>query len=128
MRRLIILKTEIRTIDEYISQFSSDVKKILTEIREIVKTVAPEAEEAIRYGMPTFRLNNRNLFHFAAFNKHIGVYPTPPIIEAMKDELKIYKTSKGAIQFPLSEEMPFQLIKEIVKECVKQFNASKSYK
>lgn len=107
-------KKQIRTIDEYISEFPKPVQAILENIRQAVKESAPQAEEAMRYGMPTFRLNG-NLVHFAAHKNHIGFYPSPSGIDAFRKELAQYKTSKGAIQFPLDMPMPIPLIKKIVK-------------
>ena len=102
-----------QTIDEYISGFPEDVRQILTQIRSVIKESAPGAVEKISYQMPTFYLNG-NLVHFAAFPKHIGFYPTPGGIEAFKDEIARYKWSKGAVQFPLDEPMPYDLIRRIV--------------
>lgn len=104
----------INTIDEYISQFPHEIKMSLNKIRQIIKTKVPDAKEAIKYGMPTFVLNG-NLVHFAAFKKHIGFYPTPTAIVKFKNELEKYKTSKGAIQFPLDQEIPYDLIKRMVE-------------
>ena len=103
-----------RTIDEYIEQFPSEIQEILTSIRNVIKESAPEATEKISYQMPTFYLHG-NLVHFAAFKKHIGFFPTPSGVEAFKDQLTSYKTSKGTIQFPLDQPIPFGLISEIVK-------------
>ena len=103
-----------QTIDEYISGFLEDVRQILTHIRTVIKESAPQATEIISYQMPTFFLNG-NLVHFAAFPNHIGFYPTPSGIEAFKDEIARYKWSKGAVQFPLDEPMPFDLIRRIVQ-------------
>lgn len=103
----------ITTIDEYISQFSPEIQEILKSLRKVIRETAPEAGEKISYQMPTFTLNG-NLVHFAAFKNHIGFYPAPSGIEAFKDKLAVYKTSKGAIQFPIGKPLPFDLIKEIV--------------
>lgn len=84
-----------------------------------IKKAAPDAGEAIKYQMPTFTLKG-NLVHFAAFKKHIGFYPVPTGIEAFKDELSVYKTAKGSVQFPLDKPIPFDLISRIVKFRVKE--------
>ena len=118
-------KKVFKTMDEYIATFPKDIQVILEEFRQAIRESAPEVEEAIRYQMPTFRLNG-NLVHFAAHKNHIGFYPTPLAIEAFKEELLTYKTSKGAIQFPLTEPFPFDLVKEIVRFRVKK-NISKMW-
>jgi uncharacterized protein YdhG (YjbR/CyaY superfamily) len=107
------------TIDEYISDFSKEVQHILQKIRAIVKEAAPDAEEAIKYQIPTFVLSG-NLVHFAAFEKHIGLYPTPSGIEQFKDELSSYKSAKGSVKFPLGSPIPYGLIEKIVKFRVKE--------
>jgi len=103
----------IQTIDEYIAQFSNNVREKLELMRQTIHEAAPEAAEKISYQMPTFHQNG-NLVHFAAFKQHIGFYPAPSGIENFKDELARYKTSKGAIQFPLDQEIPLELVREIV--------------
>ena len=116
------MKTEStppQNIDEYIAGFPTDVQRILQEIRSIIRTAAPEAEEAIKYRIPTFVLNG-NLVHFAAFKEHIGFYPTPSGIEEFKDELSAYPNAKGSVQFPLDKPIPFSLIRKIVKFRVKE--------
>ena len=100
-------------IDEYISQFPKEVQKKLQELRKVIREAAPQAEEKISYMMPTFYLKG-NLVHFAAYSSHIGFYPAPSGIEAFKEELAGYKTSKGAIQFPIDKELPMYLIRKIV--------------
>jgi uncharacterized protein YdhG (YjbR/CyaY superfamily) len=109
----------IDTIDDYIKMFPSDIQVILKKIRHLINECAPTAKEAISYGMPTFKLNG-NLVHFAAYKNHIGFYPTPSAIKTFQKELAAYKTSKGAIQFPIDEPIPFDLIKKIVKYRVKE--------
>jgi uncharacterized protein YdhG (YjbR/CyaY superfamily) len=102
-----------QTIDEYIAAFPDDVQQILQQIRQTIREAAPDAQEAISYQMPTFKLHG-NLVHFAAYKKHIGFYPAPAGIEAFKDELAPYASSKGAVQFPLDQPMPYDLIRRIV--------------
>jgi len=110
---------KFKDIDEYIESFPPDVRKILEQLRTIIHEHAPEAEEAIRYGIPTFRLNG-NLVHFAAFAHHIGFYPAPSGIEAFEKELTPYKHAKGSIQFPLNQKIPYNLVKKIVQFRVKE--------
>lgn len=108
-----------QTIDEYIMGFPEDIQQKLEALRAIIRKAAPDAEEIISYAMPTFYLKG-NLVHFAAFKNHIGFYPAPPGIEAFKEELSHYKTSKGAVQFPIDEPLPLSLVGKIVKYRVKQ--------
>ena len=106
-------------MDEYINAFPEDVRTILNELRQTIKDVAPEAEETINYQIPTFTLNG-NLVHFAAFENHIGFYPTPSGMEAFKNELSGYKGAKGSVQFPINEPLPLPLIRRIVEYRVKE--------
>ena len=124
------MKTAIgspKNIDEYIAGFPRDVQQVLKQIRATIKKVAPDAEEAIKYQIPTFVLNE-NLVHFAAFKNHIGFYPTPSSIEAFKDELSRYESAKGSVQFPIDEPMPLSLIGKIVKFRVKEARARSTAK
>jgi uncharacterized protein YdhG (YjbR/CyaY superfamily) len=102
------------TIDEYICGFPQEIQAILQYIRKTIKEAAPEAQEAIAYQMPTFKLKG-NLVHFAAFTNHIGFYPVPSGIEKFKTELSIYKQGKGSVQFPLDKPIPYDLIRKIVE-------------
>lgn len=106
-------QTAPKTIDEYIAGFPEDVQAILQKIRQTIKETAPNAEEAISYQMPTFKLKG-NLVHFAAFKSHIGFYPVPSGIEQFKEELAVFKQGKGSVQFPLDKPMPYDLIRRIV--------------
>ena len=108
-----------KDIDEYIAAFPKDVQEILEKVRVTIKKAAPDAEEAIKYQIPTFTLNG-NLVHFAAFKKHIGFYPAPRGIEEFKEELSAYKGAKGSVQFPLDKTIPFDLISRIVEFRVKE--------
>jgi uncharacterized protein YdhG (YjbR/CyaY superfamily) len=111
------------TIDGYIKDFPENVRELLKQMRVAIRRSAPEATEKISYGIPTF-YENGNLVHFAAFKKHIGFFPTPSAIEAFEKELKGFKTSKGTVQFPMTEPIPFKLIERMVKFRVKE-NARK---
>lgn len=109
----ITYKAQFKNIDEYIATSPDNSQEILRKIRKIIKESAPDAEEAISYGMPTFKLNG-NLVHFAAYKNHIGFYPTPSGIIAFKEELSSYKQAKGSVQFPIDEPIPYDIIKNIV--------------
>ncbi len=106
----------ITTVDDYIAGFPADVQRLLTKFRETIRKAAPQAEEAIKYQIPTFVMpGGGNLVHFAAFKQHIGFYPSPSGIENFKTEFADFKTSKGAVQFPLDSKIPLNLIKAVVK-------------
>ena len=113
------------TIDAYIKTFPQNVQEILEKVRQIIRKEAPEAVEAISYGMPTFKLNGKNLVHFAGWKEHIGFYPTPSGIEKFKKELSHYQGAKGSIQFPLNQPIPYDLITQIVKYRIEE-NINKS--
>ncbi|MBT2582610.1 DUF1801 domain-containing protein [Planococcus sp. ISL-109] len=104
----------IQTIDEYIEQAPEDVREILQTLRRVIQEEAPDAQEAIKYQLPTFVLNG-NLVHFAAFKHHIGFYLVPSGITAFQQELAAYKQGKGSVQFPLDQPMPYDLIRRIVR-------------
>ena len=112
-----------RNIDEYIGGFPAEVQADLLKIREIIRKAAPEAEEVMSYGVPGFRLK-KNLVSFAAFKKHIGLYPTPSAIEAFKEELSTFKTAPGTIQFPFGKPIPFDLVRRIVEFRVQEVSNS----
>jgi len=101
-------------INNYITEFPEEIRVILEQIRNTIHQAAPEAKEAIKYGMPTFVLNG-NLVHFAAFKNHIGFYPAPSGIDTFIKELAVYRTGKGTIQFPIGKPIPFDLITKVVK-------------
>jgi len=115
-----------KNIDDYIATFPNDVQVILEKLRQTIRQAAPDASEKISYQMPTFFLNG-NLMHFAAYKNHIGFYPAPSGIVAFQEKLKNYKTSKGAIQFPIDEAIPHALVKKIVRFRIKE-NAAKKPK
>jgi len=103
-------------IDEYIIAFPEDKRQILQSIRETIRQAVPEATEKISWQMPTF-WHGKNIIHFAAYKKHIGLYPGPEAIAHFSDRLTEYKTSKGAIQLPYDKPLPLTLIAELAKWC-----------
>ncbi len=119
--------TKFSTIDEYIAAQDDDRKPVLQQFRKIIQTAAPKAEEVISYGMPAFEQGSV-LVYFAAMKAHYGFYPTSKPMEVFKDKLKTYKTSKGAIQFPLGKPLPEKLITEIVKFRLKEIAANEQLK
>lgn len=102
-------------VDAYIAGFPEDVQEILDRMREIVREVAPDAEERIAYGMPGYKLNGKPLVYFAGYAKHIGFYATPNGHEAFKEDFARYKQGKGSVQFPLDEPMPYELVERVVR-------------
>lgn len=103
-----------RNIDEYIASFPGEVQERLQKLRAVIRKAAPDAEEAIKYGIPTF-VWKRNLIHFAAYKNHIGLYPGSKAVESFRDELSAYKFAKGSIQLPLDKPVPAGLITKITK-------------
>jgi uncharacterized protein YdhG (YjbR/CyaY superfamily) len=112
-------QTAENSIDEYIAGFPPDVQELLQKVRMTIREAAPDAEETIKYRLPTFTLEG-NLVHFGAFKKHIGFYPAPTGLEQFKNELSGYEGSKGAVRFPLDKPIPFDLISKITKFRVKE--------
>ncbi len=104
--------TPPQTIDEYIAGFPPDVQMLLEQVRATIRQAAPDAQEAIKYQIPTFVLHG-NLVSFAGYKNHIGFYPVPTGMEAFKDELAPYVAGKGTARFPLDQPIPFDLIGRI---------------
>jgi uncharacterized protein YdhG (YjbR/CyaY superfamily) len=106
-------------IDEYIARFSPEVQAVLEKIRITIRKASPEAEEIISYKIPAFRLNGV-LVYFAAFKKHIGLFPPVKGDAKLVKAASVYAGRKGNLQFPLDRPIPYDLIKKIVKFRVKQ--------
>lgn len=111
-------------IDEYIASFSPDVQAILERIRSTIKQAAPDAQETISYRIPAFTFHGI-LVYFAAFKKHIGLYPPVRGDAKLEKSVSIYAGEKGNLKFPLDRPIPYDLIERIVKLRVKQ-NLSKT--
>lgn len=113
-------QTPPKTIDEYIAGFPKDVQEILQKVRMTIKKAAPDAEETISYLMPTFTLKGKYLIYFAAYKKHIALYPVPTGDAEFNEEVSVYQKGKGTLQFPLDKPIPYKLITKIVKLSVKE--------
>lgn len=97
---------KFKDVAEYIASSPRSIQKTLKQVRETVRKAAPEAVEAISYGMPAYKLNGKPLAYFAAFEHHIGFYATPNAHTAFKKELAKYKQGKGSVQFPIDQPVP----------------------
>ena len=111
-RKTIQSKKQFETIDEYIETFPRDVQSILEKMRQTIRKAAPEAEETISYQMPTFKLKGSVLVYFAAFRRHIGLFPPAP--REFKKEVSSYEGPKGNLKFPTDKPMPYDLVTRIV--------------
>ena len=108
-----------KDIDSYISKFPADVQVILEKVRKTIRHAAPEAKETISYLMPAFKQHGI-LVYFAAWEKHIGMYPPISGNKTLEKAIARYAGPKGNLQFPLDEPIPYDLIEQIVKLRVKQ--------
>lgn len=108
------------TVEEYIEQFSDEIKSRLIIVRRIIRTLSPNAEESISYGLVGYKLNGKPLVYFGGFKQHVGLYATPNGHEAFKIQFAKYKQGKGSVQFPLGEPLPVDLIRDVVKYRVQQ--------
>lgn len=116
-----------KDIDGYISQFPADVQTILEKVRATIRSAAPEAKETISYQMPAFKQHGM-LVYFAAWKKHIGLYPPISGDKALEKAVARFAGPKGNLQFPLDEPIPHALIERIVKLRVKQDSAKAAAK
>ena len=108
-----------KNIDDYISGFDPTVQKTLNDLRSLIKSEVPEAAEKISYGLPTFYLDG-NLIHFAAFKNHYSIFPAPRETVAFENELAPYRSGKGTLRFTFDEEIPWSLVKKVVRFRVKE--------
>ena len=104
-----------QTIDEYLAPLSDEKRIALEKLRRAIRSAAPEAEECISYRVPAFRLGGRMLVAFGAAANHCAFYPGARPVEAHKDELKAYDTSKGTIRFQADGPLPARLVRKLVK-------------
>ena len=108
--------TKFKTVKDYIASKPRDVQALLNQLQGAIRKAVPDAEEMISYQMPSYKLRGVYLLFFAAWKKHISLYPAgDALVENFKHELSQYKRTKGMIQFPLSEPVPVSLIEQIAK-------------
>ncbi|MFC3559801.1 iron chaperone [Pedobacter jamesrossensis] len=110
---------KITDVESYIAGFPKETQELLEQMRQAIKKIAPKATEKIGYGIPTFVLNG-NLVHYAGYKNHIGFYPGAGSIEQFKEELSIFKSAKGSVQFPLDKPLPLGLVSKITEFRVAQ--------
>ena len=108
-------KTKYETIDEYLAAVSADKRAALERLRQSIRAAVPKAEECISYQVPAFRLGGRMLVAFGAAANHCSFYPGAFPVEALKDELAAYDTSKGTIRFHADKPLPAALVRKLVK-------------
>jgi uncharacterized protein YdhG (YjbR/CyaY superfamily) len=111
-----------KDIDSYLAELPNDQRVALQKLRKTIKTAAPEAAESISYGIPTFKYKGRPLIYFGAAKKHVAIYGGINI-DAYKEELKHYDTSKGTIRFAPDKPLPSSLVKKLVKAQMKEIEA-----
>ena len=111
------------TIDEYISLFPREVQQTLHTLKKLCREEIPDAEEAISYGVPTFKRNGKYVVYFAGFKNHISLYPITTKVEETFKEAAKYRAGKGTMQFKLDQPLPFPLIRKIVKVLVEEHKA-----
>lgn len=119
VRQRIVTSPACATVDEYITKYSGEMHERMIRLREIILSCSSDITEKISWGMPTFVLRG-NLVHFAAAKNHLGFYPSPEVILRFAEELTPYAFSKGAVQLPLTQEMPYALLRRMVEYRVKE--------
>ena len=115
-----INKKNITSVNDYISSFPEEIQTLLIRFRNIIKEKAPDAIESISYGMPSYKTHGKPLVYFAGYRSHIGLYATPSGHAQFAEELSKYKSGKGSVQFPIAQQIPFDLIEKIVEFRVKE--------
>ena len=108
------------TIEQYIDAQDEAIRPRLRAVREAIRAAIPEAQERVSWSMPTF-WKGRNLIHFAANKKHIGLYPGDEAVAAFADRLEAFDTSKGTIRLPHAEPLPLGLIEDIARWCMEKY-------
>ena len=112
-------------IDEYIASFPIEVQDKLGQIRELVRKIAPKAEEHFAYSMPAYKVFGKPLVYYAAYKNHIGLYATPSAHSTFQKDFAHYKHGKGSVQFPLNQDLPLDLIGRMVEHRLKHIRKSK---
>lgn len=105
----------VTSVDDYLDQYSGEVRARLEEMRRVILETAPDAVEVMAYGMPGYKLDGKPLVYFAGYDKHVGFYATPNGHEAFADDFAPYKQGKGSVQFPHTEPLPLGLVQRVVE-------------
>ncbi len=113
-------RTKFKTLDAYIKACPKHTQPVLKKMRQAIAQAVPKAEEVISYNIPCFKLNGKYLIYFAGYEKHVSLYPVPRTTASLAKEISPYVAGKGTIKFPLSEPIPYDLIKKIAKAHVRQ--------
>lgn len=123
-----IMQNTFTNIDEYILLFPEEVQEKLRELRNLIHLQVPDIEEYIGYQIPAFRYKGKPLIYFAGYKKHIGFYPGAEGIRNFETDFKErkYKFSKGAVQFPIHENLPTDLIIKIILFRTEEIEQKKS--
>lgn len=111
--------TPTQTVNSYIAGFPPAIQKLLKQVRRTIKAAAPDAEETIKYQIPTYVLKG-NLVSFAAYKTHLGLYPIPAGTQKFQKQIAKYKAAKSSVRLPLDQPIPLDLISELVKYRVKE--------
>jgi uncharacterized protein YdhG (YjbR/CyaY superfamily) len=101
-------------IDDYIAGFPREMRMKLGAVRATIRQVVPEATETISYGMPTFRVDGRDIVHLAGLKRHVSLYPVPDGDEALEADLAAYRAGTGPLQFPVADPIPHELVRRVV--------------
>ena len=113
-------KASVGVVDAYIAKQPVEVQPVLQRVRRLIRRMLPDAEEAISYQIPTYKLGGQYVVYFAGWKGHWSLYPvTEPVRAKLGSELASYKLSKGSVRFPLAEPVPAKLVERIVRELAK---------
>ena len=114
-------RPKVATVDEYLALFKGNTKEKLTELRAIIKTTAPDAEEVISYSIPAYKLHGWLVYFSGGYKTHVSVsFPPKTIMQVFEKELAPYKSSKSTVQFPLDKPLPKGLISKMIKYKIKE--------
>jgi uncharacterized protein YdhG (YjbR/CyaY superfamily) len=109
-----------RTVEEYLDALPDDTRAVMEGVRRSIRSVVPGIGETISYQMPTFTLDGLPLVHVAAWKKHIGLYPLPPLEGALAHDVAPYRATTDTMRLPLAEEIPYELVARVVAVMVER--------
>lgn len=111
-------------IDDYLVKLTPPEQAALQRVRDIVHQQVPDVEETFAYAIPTFKYKGKNLIHFSAFKNHLSIFPGGQATTAFADRLIGHKTSKGTVQFTLGNQLPDDLLKDMIAFCKHQIDTA----